>query len=436
VTHKEEQIALVIKHFLHKNKELCVAGLGRFMSEEQACVVDPVAKFIYPASHKVNFDPGDFETTPEFITYLENYSGITKAVEKLANFGKLIKAEILSGKKLEIEGLGFFKLNVLGELDFEPIKNSNFNSNSFGLKPVHFAANLLKVKRLEVVSEEDEADNEIALMRESALKELKVMLDHAKIAESTTEVKANKIFSVVATVLTLILIVNLGFFLFNGNLSLVNLGVSRTDMLGKTGEVLQESIAAKPVLTTPTIKSERIQGTSSVNVENNYNLTFKHIGYVYAKDSFEFDSLSYSQLLIIDSLSVVIDSIAESHNNEITVQPTVYTKPSTDPTSKITTAEKFELDNLAPEMLNADAKENGIVAGFYVVAGAFKQNDNASKLVLRLRKAGHKEAITLKPEKYPYHIAAFGRFPTLNGALNEAESLQAKGKKVWIYCAF
>jgi hypothetical protein len=53
-----------------------------------------------------------------------------------------------------------------------------------------------------------------------------------------------------------------------------------------------------------------------------------------------------------------------------------------------------------------------------------------------LRKAGHQEAITLKPEKYPYHIAAYERYPTLNGALNKAESLQVKGKKVWIYCAF
>jgi hypothetical protein len=46
VTHSEEQIAQFIKHFLHKNKELCVGGLGRFICEEQACAVDTVAKFI------------------------------------------------------------------------------------------------------------------------------------------------------------------------------------------------------------------------------------------------------------------------------------------------------------------------------------------------------------------------------------------------------
>jgi cell division septation protein DedD len=434
VTHSEEQIAQFIKHFLHKHKELCVAGLGRFISEEQECVVDPVAKFIYPASHKVNFAQGDFETTPEFISFLEKYSGINQVVEKLANFGTSVKAEILPGNKLEIDGLGYFKVNVLGELDFEPVKYSNFNSSSFGLKPVHFAANLLKVKRLEVVPEEDEADPEIALMRESALKELKVMLDQAKIAESSTEVKGNKIFPIVATVLTLVLLVNLGFFLFNGKLSDANFGVSKTDMLGKTGEVLQESLAAKPAIAKPTINTGTINGSSALDVNNNYDLTFKHIGNVYAKDSFEFDSLSYSQVLVVDSLTLS-EPIAESVS-EVKVQSVAYTEPAKELTSSDSEIESSELNNMAPEMLNADAKENGIVAGFYVVAGAFKQNDNASKLVLRLRKAGHKEAITLKPEKYPYHIAAYERYPTLNGALNKAESLQAKGKKVWIYCAF
>jgi hypothetical protein len=436
VTHSEEQIAQFIKHFLHKNKELCVAGLGRFISEEQACVVDPVAKFIYPASFKVNFAQGDFETTPEFASYLEKYSGINQVVEKVANFGKSIKAEILPGKKLEIDGLGFFKLNVLGELDFEPVKHANFNSGSFGLKPVHFAANLLKVKRLEVVPEEDEADPEIALMRESALKELKVMLDHAKIAESSTEAKGNKIFPIVATVLTLILLVNLGFFLFNGKLGQGgNLGVSKTDMLGKTGEVLQETLAAKPAIVAPPIKTDGINGTTALDVKNNYDLTFKHIGNVYAKDSFEFDSLFYSQVLVIDSLTKVPEPIAESAS-EVKVLPAVYREPAQEITSSVIEIESSEMNNMAPELLNADAKENGVVAGFYVVAGAFKQNDNASKLVLRLRKAGHQEAITLKPEKYPYHIAAYERYPTLNGALNKAESLQVKGKKVWIYCAF
>lgn len=435
MTHSEEQIAQFIKHFLHRHNELCIAGLGRFISEEQECVVDPVAKFIYPASHKVNFAHGNFETSPEFISFLEKHSGINQVTEKLANFGKSIKEEVLSTKKLEIEDLGFFKLNVLGEIDFEPFKHSNYKSSSFGLKPVHFAANLLKVKRLEVVpEEEDDADPEVALMRESALKELKVMLDQAKIAESSSEVKGNKIFPIVATVLTLILLVNLGFFLFNGKLGQANQGISKTDMLGKTGEVLQESITSPTNTASPSVKPEKTP-SASLEVENSYDLTFKHIGNVYAKDSFEFDSLFYSQVFTTDSLSAVLEPKTEIVP-DVKVQPAVYQEPINEMVSVNAVAENAEMNNMAPEMLNADAKENGIVAGFYVVAGAFKQDDNAGKLVIRLRKAGYKEAITVKPEKYPYHIAAYERYPTLNGALDLAERMQAKGKKVWIYCAF
>ena len=246
----------IIIHYLHKHNELCLAGLGRFAAEINEFHVDPVSKKIFPASRKIYFQQGEFENSAEFLAFADQLNKTNQEVfvDKLAQFAEVLQGEVKELKRLEIEHFGTFKLNVMGELDFESTKSDLFDENSFGLKPVHFAANLLKTKRIIVEQEDDKEEEELTQLRESSLKELKILLDQARIAESSKEQKSSKIFPIVATVLTIILLVNLGFFLFNGPVDEIKNQISQMSFFGNTAEIIDTQIT----LSTPTKVAEKV----------------------------------------------------------------------------------------------------------------------------------------------------------------------------------
>jgi cell division septation protein DedD len=82
-----------------------------------------------------------------------------------------------------------------------------------------------------------------------------------------------------------------------------------------------------------------------------------------------------------------------------------------------------------------DAAFNNISIGFYVIAGAFKGEDNANNLTHKLRKTSYKDAISFKPEQYPLHLVAYGVKSSLEKAKATAERIKSSGRNVWIYAA-
>lgn len=423
MTSSELKIVHFIKHFVYAHNELCLAGIGRFVCEEVEYIVDPVAKLISPCMKKVNFSQGDFITSPAFIDFLSAHSEINDVSEKLESFPMALKASILPGKRLEIDGFGYFKFNVLGELDFEPLREVSIEKASFGLKPIHFAANLVKVKRLEVSTEEEE-DEALVQMRESALKELKVMLDQAKITESSTVKKSNNLFPLIATALTLILLVNLGLFLYSGPIDNIKSQVAKMDIFGQTGEVIEKSVR-ETLNTAKPAKSEALL-VPAITTINYLDLT-NHIGLSLQRDSFYFDSTSYTEPILVQADSVTKNSEVILNNNEA-VSPLE--------SEVLPTATSISIEDTEMEVIKANAEHNLIPKGFYVIAGAFKGEDNAANLVQSLRSNGYKESVTVKPETYPFHLAAFARKSKMGQAQKLADKLKADGKTVWIYAAY
>lgn len=448
----------IIIHYLHKHNELCLAGLGRFAADTSEFHVDPVSKKIFPASRKIYFQYGEFENSAEFLAFATQLNKTNQEVfvDKLAQFAEVLQGEVKELKRLEIEHFGTFKLNVMGELDFESAKGDLFDENSFGLKPVHFAANLLKTKRIIVEQEDDKEEEELTQLRESSLKELKILLDQARIAESSKEQKSSKIFPVVATVLTIILLVNLGFFLFNGPVDEIKNQISQMSFFGNTAEIIDTQIthstASKvaekvneipapvapievpedtttvqnSVTTTtlePTQKVEVEKPTANVSIEETQVLPSAPTGFMsqYQKGVFDFDSTFYTEKVLVQ-----------------TETPTPVTSINT-PTEEV--GKPIVVDNTAPNydepnMVNVDAAQQGIDRGFYVIAGAFKNETNANKLKIKLQQAGDSQAVVFKPAYYPYYLVAYKNSPNLNQALSLMEQKQAKQPSVWVYCAF
>jgi cell division septation protein DedD len=438
VTESDLKIAHFIKHFLYTHEVLCIAGLGRFVCETSKFSLDPVSKSISPNYKVIHFTEVEVETSFEFLDYLRQHSNIAYLEEKLRQFGSALRAEILPGKRLEIEGFGYFKFNVLGELVFEPIRGVSFQKESFGLPSVQFSANLLKVKRLELPPEEEQEDTELSQMRESALKELKVMLDQAKISESQVEKKDNKVFPIIATVLTLILLVNLGFFLYTTPSEDHTASVSKMDVLGKTGEVIEQTV--DNVKSLETVSPNASTSQEPLDAISMLDLPL-HVSQVMARDSFYFDSTAYTEAVLVQpEILPAVEPTPVEQNLEVTVPTRAnkileYSKNEISPVEPIVEGEEFDAITEV-ETVKVNALKNKIPKGFYVIVGAFRVEDNAANLVLDMRYKGNKNAITVKPANYPFYLASYGRKKSMDQAMKIAAKLKAEESVVWIYAAY
>ncbi|MCF8425423.1 MAG: SPOR domain-containing protein [Bacteroidia bacterium] len=464
-----------IKHYLHKHNELCIVGFGRFAAQVHEFNIDPVAKKVIPSFRKIYFQPGEFDTSIEFVEFLASSLEMPsiEIVDKLGLFVNGFQNHVSTAQKVEIEGFGLFKFNVMGELEFESALSSNFDDISFGLKPIHFAANLLKTKRIVVDKVDTEEEEELTQMRESALKELKVLLDSARIADSEKQKKSSKVFPIIATVLTLILVINLGFFLFKGPVDQLKQQISKMSTLGQTEaiidsqfakptpEIIAEPIAKEidvvkpepskeeiiiestpaPALETPKkdltispdIKKEII--LSEPKIETPIQKEIEPTDIFKRSGGFDFDSTFYTQISV-ESIPTPTPIIDVEIQSTPFVKETPLVQTETEKYEPITeVAVEVETYDM-PNMVNVDAKSNGIEKGFYVIAGAFKVPANANKFKEKLVKNGDSQAVVFKPKSHPYFLVAYKKGETLNQALNLLEKKEDKNPSIWVYCAY
>ncbi len=424
----DKNIWQYIGHYLHKHNELCLQGMGRFATQVHGFSVDPISKKIVPGYKKIYFQVGDFETSPQFLAFV---SAILDQSEIfIVDNIKLILVDFViatkENQKQVVENFGVFKFNVMGELVFESGLDLTFNDQTFGLKPVHFAANLLKTKRL-VVEEQVQEDQELTEMRESSLKELKVLLDNARISESTKPKKGSKLFPIVATTLTFILLINLGFFLINGPVSQFKQQISQMSLLGNTAQIIDSQLTetanvkiAKPVQ--PMIQKDTVE-----LVQPCFDSIAAHIGYVFAKGNDDFDSNTYSI-----QAPILAEPIINATVNESTPIPTA--QVIEEPFLNSSSTDEIVTD--MPNMVSVDASDNGIEKGFYVITGAFKNEKNANKLREKLIKNGNATALVIKPASHPCYLVSYQKNTTLNQALNQLEQKQEANPSIWVYCAY
>lgn len=430
----EKKFWTYVIHYLHKHNELCLADFGRFATQVSDFSVDPVAKKITPQRKRIYFQTGEFGNSSDFLTFITTISNDNPAqlVDNLASFVASVKSQLKLESKITIEDFGTFRMNVMGELEFDSNQTLFFDDESFGLRPIHFAANLLKTKRI-VVEQAEEEEQELVQMRESALKELKVLLDNARVAESSEHTKKSKAFPIIATILTLVLLINLGFFLFKGPVAQIKQQISQMNILGKTGEILDsqasESLTVKPASPHVTV----ITKEEATLVPQNSDSLITHIGQYLGRQNFELDSFNYSlvQTEKIEDKILVQDIVEKPTAEPVTLVPQY--EPIANPVEVIDPSVDYYN---SPNMVNVDAQENGIDKGFYVIAGAFKSEENANRMRAKMVKKGDTSAVVFKPSSYPYYLVSYQKSKTLNQALNLLEKKDDANPAIWVYCAY
>jgi len=124
-----------ISELLYNHECVIVPGLGGFLTSYLPARIIQESNRFYPPSCKVAFNAGlsandgilaDHIAKSTGISYRESLEDIRKWVDRSY---KLLH----SGEKLQLDGIGYLRLNSEGNLQFEPELKENFLGNSFGL---------------------------------------------------------------------------------------------------------------------------------------------------------------------------------------------------------------------------------------------------------------------------------------------------------------
>lgn len=381
--------------------------------------VDPVARLFHPMNLALEFFQNSDSTSLDFIEFC-SYIWETST----DNAESRIKSQIIESNNylssegsFFVSGLGLFTKSKDGSIHFK-IDNENWVSGvSFGLPDLRFVPGANKLKTITIDRSAKPGDmEEISYAREQALKELRQMLEQANIAESGKSSKKIGAFPVIATVLTLILLINVILFLKKNPTSTIQSEIARMDMASETGKLIKDSV-------------NPIELSNSIDVNNDTKLFNFNPGFAIKRGFIEFDSNNYFPIINLD----VIPAMNEIHE-QLKPEPLRIESPEVEEEVESVMETKPVIKNASAAPLIGKIKENTSGnAGFSLVAGAFKNVGNAQKLEKELKSLGYKNATVKKPKNHIYFLVFYESFSKREEAMKLQIQLESKGEEPWIF---
>ena len=127
-----------IKELLFANQGVVIPGFGGFVSEYEPAAFDVNENKFLPPSKKITFNADYTFQDSLLIDYISKKEKIEKTEAKkiLDNFVIEIKSELKNGKKIDFPELGTLSETKKGEIQFKQSAESNFLSESYGLKSI------------------------------------------------------------------------------------------------------------------------------------------------------------------------------------------------------------------------------------------------------------------------------------------------------------
>ncbi len=410
----------LVSHYLKQSHSCKLQGFGDFQVHVVSSHVDQVAQLFHPMNLVLEFVQNSDSTSLDFIEFCAHVWETTTD-----NAESRIKSQIIESNNylssegsFFISGLGLFTKSKDGSIHFK-IDNENWVSGvSFGLPDLRFIPGANRVKTITVDRSAKPGDmEEISYAREQALKELRQMLDQANIAESGKSSKKIGAFPIIATVLTLILLINVILFLKKNPTSTIQTEIARMDMASETGKLIKDSVNPAEI-------------SNSIEVKNDTKSFNYNPGFAIKRGFIEFDSNDYFPIISMD----VIPGMNEVHE-QLKPEPVQVETPEVEEEEVEPVKEsKPVIKNATSAPLISKIKENtSSTAGFSLVAGAFKSIGNAQKLEKELKSSGYKNASVLKPKNHIYFLVFYESFSKREDAMKLQTQLESKGEEPWIF---
>jgi nucleoid DNA-binding protein len=136
------EIANHIRDLLYHHDCVIVPGFGGFVTNECHARIDRATGSFYPPSREVGFNGRLDHNDGLLISYLSsrmsmNYVDVRKLVEA---YVKEVNEKLVSGRTVQLEGIGRFTVDRNHNLRFEPDPAANFLTGSYGLSFFRYPA--------------------------------------------------------------------------------------------------------------------------------------------------------------------------------------------------------------------------------------------------------------------------------------------------------
>ncbi|MCA0427555.1 MAG: SPOR domain-containing protein [Bacteroidetes bacterium] len=425
----------LLVHYLHAHSHCAIAGLGEFQLLENPAHPDPNQHVFKPFQLLPIWKGMVQKTDPNFLIFC---SGIwncstTEAETRIAF--EVNQAFIYIGlhKKLLVNGLGTFSLDSSSSLQFEADLNQWVSAWSFGLKEVRFQPAAEQTRKLVVDRTQSPSDlEEPNLVREKALLELREMLDKAQVAQKTQGKKGGiQLFPFIATVLTLLLVANVVYFLRKNPVH-----ADTTQQKAPTPESVANMVPVDNLVegTTGSDSSNPSELVDSKH-SNQTPQVFQNPGSFIRKPAdFVLDSSSYGQPIDPNILASI------DLSQEINPKPAVVEdeaseleEPEDQKASSVKENNLPALSAPTKPIVDKQAAEPVRVGGYGLVAGAFKSRENAEKLKAELKRNGFPEAEIVNPSSHKYLLVLYKRFDSRMDAEKFQSGKSGDLAKAWIF---
>ncbi|MEW7289482.1 HU domain-containing protein [Aquimarina penaris] len=155
--------AKYISELLYRYECVILPGFGAFLTRRQPAIIQETTNSFYPPKKLISFNSQLKNNDGLLANYLAVAEDIsyTDAVAKIQRYVLSLNEKISQGKRIELDRIGAFYTSVENTLQFEPLQEVNYLTESFGLSSfVSPAINRqVEIKR-EVYKEEVEAIEE------------------------------------------------------------------------------------------------------------------------------------------------------------------------------------------------------------------------------------------------------------------------------------
>lgn len=152
-------IASHISDLLYRYECVILPGFGAFLSQKESAHYNETSQAFYPPKKRISFNSQLKKNDGLLANYIAGAQEISysEALYKIEEFVHKLNIQLEKQQQIPLENLGCFSLSEEGKLQFEPLKESNFLTEAFGLASVPAQAVKREVYKKQVAELEEMA---------------------------------------------------------------------------------------------------------------------------------------------------------------------------------------------------------------------------------------------------------------------------------------
>ena len=131
-------IATYISDLLYRYECVILPGFGAFLSQKVSAEFNEQQQNFYPPKKQLSFNSQlkkNDGLLANYIAEVENL-GYREAVYKIEEYVQQLQLQLEKNKNYTVKNIGTFEVTGEGKLQFEPLANTNFLADSFGLSSI------------------------------------------------------------------------------------------------------------------------------------------------------------------------------------------------------------------------------------------------------------------------------------------------------------